>query len=63
MFDLPHRRAYSPRTDEGGKSVQVHGIFAAIKGLAGAGTEQLIVYFAGHGVNIGYSERRFLKAV
>jgi hypothetical protein len=43
-------------TDQGGK-VHAHEVFAAVKELAERDTvEQLVVYFAGHGVNNGYSE-------
>jgi hypothetical protein len=44
-------------TDENGGSVEVAQLKKAIKKIVDAGTtEQLIIYFAGHGVNIGYSE-------
>lgn len=43
-------------TDQGGQ-VHAHEVFAAVKELAERDTvEQLLVYFAGHGVNNGYSE-------
>lgn len=44
-------------TDKGGKEVQPHLIYKAIKELVdGPGLEQLIIYFAGHGVNINRGE-------
>lgn len=48
-------------TDERGKKVSPDQIFAAIESIAKKGADQLIVYFAGHGVNIGYSERWLLS--
>lgn len=43
-------------TDEGGE-VRTHEVFDAVRGLVERATvEQLLVYFAGHGVNNGYSE-------
>ena len=47
-------------TDEA-QPVRAHEIFAAIKEIAVDGADQLIVYFAGHGVNIGYAERWLLS--
>jgi hypothetical protein len=50
-------------TDEGGtRPVDAHSIYKAVKTLVqdGAGIDQLIVYFAGHGVNINMSEQWLL---
>lgn len=44
-------------TDEGGKTVEVRDVKKAIRKIVDSGTfEQLLVYFAGHGVNIAYGE-------
>jgi len=44
-------------TDENDGVVEVGAIKRAIKKMVDAGTiEQLVIYFAGHGVNIGYGE-------
>lgn len=44
-------------TDEGGEEVSVHRLKQAIKKLTQDGTvSQLLIYFAGHGINIGFSE-------
>lgn len=44
-------------TDEGGKKVTPEEIWDAVNALVcGAGVDQLIVYFAGHGVNLNRSE-------
>jgi hypothetical protein len=42
-------------TDENGRSVNIYDIKRSIQQLPDT-TEQLLVYFAGHGVNIGYNE-------
>jgi hypothetical protein len=48
-------------TDEHGTAVDVGEVKKAIFEIVDAGTtEQLFVYFAGHGVNIGYNERWLL---
>jgi hypothetical protein len=48
-------------TDEGGATVDVSEIKRAIKDIADVGTvEQLIVFFAGHGINISRGERWLL---
>lgn len=48
-------------TDEGGKPVAVSDITKAITQIVKKGTtEQLIVYFAGHGINVGFAERWLL---
>lgn len=48
-------------TDAGGKTVDPTDIYNAIKEIIdGAGVEQLIVYFAGHGVNINRGEQWLL---
>lgn len=48
-------------TDENGASVDVGAIKKVIFDLVdSSNTDQLIVYFAGHGVNIGYNERWLL---
>ena len=48
-------------TDEGGKPVEARHILKAIKGIVDKGTiEQLFVYFAGHGTNLGFAERWLL---
>jgi hypothetical protein len=47
--------------DTGGKTVQPDHIFDAVKQLIdGAGVDQLIIYFAGHGVNINRHEHWLL---
>jgi hypothetical protein len=49
-------------TDEGGKKVDPSRIYDAIKEIIdGPGADQLILYFAGHGVNINRSERWLLS--
>ena len=49
-------------TDRGGKKVTPDMIFDAIKSVIdGAGVDQLLVYFAGHGVNINRSEHWLLS--
>lgn len=49
-------------TDENGAPVDVGAIKRAIFDLVDAdNTDQLFVYFAGHGVNIGYNERWLLS--
>lgn len=48
-------------TDEGGKAVEIREIKKAITAMVDKGTiDQLIIYFAGHGVNIGGTERWLL---
>jgi hypothetical protein len=48
-------------TDEGGKEVTSRQIFKAIREIIeGPGADQLILYFAGHGVNINRSEHWLL---
>jgi hypothetical protein len=48
-------------TDSGGKGVDPGEIYDAIKEIIdGAGVDQLIVYFAGHGVNINRGEQWLL---
>src|SRR6266481_379603 len=48
-------------TDTGGKKVDPNEIYDAIKEIIdGPGVDQLIVYFAGHGVNISRSEHWLL---
>ena len=49
-------------TDRGGKKVTPDMIFDAIKSMIdGPGVDQLLVYFAGHGVNINRSEHWLLS--
>jgi hypothetical protein len=49
-------------TDEGGAAVEVTDVKKAIFAIVEKqNAEQLLVYFAGHGVNIGYSERWLLS--
>ena len=49
-------------TDRGGKKVTPDMIFDAIKSVIdGPGVDQLLVYFAGHGVNINRSEHWLLS--
>jgi hypothetical protein len=49
-------------TDRGGKKVTPDMIFDAIKSvIEGPGVDQLLVYFAGHGVNINRSEHWLLS--
>src|SRR5882724_2050704 len=49
-------------TDAGGKKVGPDSIYDAIKEIIdGPGADQLIVYFAGHGVNINRSEHWLLS--
>ena len=48
-------------TDEGGKPVLAHEISKAIREIVSKGADQLLVYFAGHGVNVGYAERWLLS--
>ncbi len=49
-------------TDAGGAKVRPDDIQDAVEAaIAGAGVEQLIVYFAGHGVNINRSEQWLLS--
>ena len=48
-------------TDDGGKRISPEQVFDAIQSiLSGAGVDQLILYFAGHGVNINRSEHWLL---
>jgi hypothetical protein len=48
-------------TDSGGKKVNIDSIYDSIKALIdGPGIQQLIVYFAGHGINIHRSEQWLL---
>lgn len=48
-------------TDQGGKQVDPDDVYKAIKEIIdGPGADQLIVYFAGHGVNINRSEHWLL---
>jgi len=49
-------------TDGGGAKVRAEQIQDAIeKVIAGAGVDQLIVYFAGHGINVNRSEHWLLS--
>jgi hypothetical protein len=49
-------------TDENNQKVTVDRVFDALAGiLGGAGVEQLIVYFAGHGISINMSEHWLLS--
>lgn len=58
MTDPPHAKLI---TDEGGTKVHPDMIYDWIKALIdGPGAEQLIVYFAGHGVNINRNEQWLL---
>src|SRR4051812_46690220 len=43
-------------TDDGGRTVDIGVIKRAINRIIDRGTDQLVVYFAGHGVNIQYGE-------
>lgn len=54
MTDPPHAKLI---TDANGGSVDPGAIFKAIKALVdGSGADQLIIYYAGHGVNIARNE-------
>jgi hypothetical protein len=58
MVDQTHAKLL---TDAGGKKVHTDLIYDAIKEIIdGPGVDQLIVYFAGHGVNISRSEHWLL---
>ncbi|MBA3351774.1 MAG: hypothetical protein H0U23_05010 [Blastocatellia bacterium] len=58
MVDQTHARLI---TDRGGKTVDPNKIYDAIKEIIdGPGVDQLIVYFAGHGVNINRGEQWLL---
>jgi hypothetical protein len=58
MADRSHAKLI---TDEGGNEVDPDRIYDAIKEIIdGPGADQLIVYFAGHGVNINRSEHWLL---
>ena len=58
ITDPPHAKLV---TDEGGMTVHPDMIYDWIKDLIdGPGAEQLIVYFAGHGVNINRGEHWLL---
>lgn len=48
-------------TDEDGKRVEVGDVTKAIFDLVAENPQQLLVYFAGHGINIGRSERWLLS--
>jgi hypothetical protein len=44
-------------TDDNGRRINIYDIKKEIEKITSTGTtEQLIIYFAGHGINIGYSE-------
>jgi hypothetical protein len=59
MTDGTHARLI---TDEGGQKVTPDMVYDAIKAIMdGPGVDQLIVYFAGHGVNINRSEHWLLS--
>jgi hypothetical protein len=49
-------------TDEGGGTVEIAEVKRAIRNIVESDTtEQLVVYFAGHGVNISFTERWLLS--
>ncbi len=59
MADIKQARLF---TDAGGNKVDPNDIYNAIKQIIdGPGVDQLIVYFAGHGVNINRGERWLLS--
>jgi Caspase domain len=58
MHDKTHAKLI---TDADGQKVQPDQIFDAVYEICGgAGVDQLIVYFAGHGINLQYSDRWLL---
>jgi hypothetical protein len=61
MADRTHAKLI---TDAGGQKVQPDQITDAVhKVCSGAGVDQLIVYFAGHGINLQHSDRWLLTEV
>lgn len=59
IADKTHARLI---TDEGGRKVESFAIAAAVQEIcAGAGVDQLIVYFAGHGINLQRGDRWLLS--